>query len=60
MKIILEASAENFTDLIKVASSNPSLAGLIKQIQSEMALHDHDPSAEVPKEGDDPIIERLE
>lgn len=60
MKIILEATFDDFGNLISAIESNTGLNDLKQQIQSAMAMQNHDQSAEVPKEGDHPVIDRFE
>lgn len=60
MKVLIEATTENFNDLITAIESNLSLADVKNQLETAIAMQDHDPSKEVPKEGDHPIIDRFE
>lgn len=60
MKIQIEASATAINELIALIDTQPNLVEIKDQIMKAIALDNHKQSQEVPKEGDDPIIERSE
>ncbi len=60
MKIQIEASATAINELIALIDTQPNLVEIKDQIMKAIALDNHNQSQEVPKEGDDPIIERSE
>ena len=60
MKIQIEASATSINELIALIDTQPNLVEIKDQIMKAIALDNHNQSQEVPKEGDDPIIERSE
>jgi hypothetical protein len=60
MKIQIEATAQNFSDLIAAIESNPELIDIKQQLLTAIAMNVHDQLDEVPKEGDHPIIDRFE
>lgn len=60
MKIQIEATAQNFSDLIATIDSNPELIDIKQQLLTAIAMDVHDQLDEVPKEGDHPIIDRFE
>ena len=60
MKLQIEASAQHFKDLISALEKNEQLEDIKQQIVNGLALENHDQEGDVPKVGDDPIIDRLE
>ncbi len=60
MKIQIEASATAINELVALIDNQPSLVEIKDQIVTAIALNNHNQSQEVPREGDDPIIERSE
>jgi hypothetical protein len=60
MKLQIEASATAINELIALIDNQPNLVEIKDQIMKAITLDNHNQSQEVPKEGDDPIIERSE
>lgn len=60
MKIQIEASAAAINELVALIDNQPNLVEIKDQIVTAIALNNHNQSQEVPREGDDPIIERSE
>lgn len=60
MKIQIEASATAINELVVLIDNQPNLVEIKDQIVTAIALNNHSQSQEVPREGDDPIIERSE
>lgn len=60
MKIQIEASATAINELVALIHNQPNLIEIKEQIITAIALNSHDQSQEVPREGDDPIIDRNE
>jgi len=60
MKIQIEASATAINELVALIDNQPNLVEIKDQIVTAIALNNHNQSQEVPREGDDPIIERSE
>lgn len=60
MKIQIEATTEQWNQLITKLHEDSSLNELRQQIIDAIAMDTHNQLDEVPKPGDDPIIERSE
>lgn len=60
MKIQIEASATAINELVALIDNQHNLVEIKDQIVTAIALNNHNQSQEVPREGDDPIIERSE
>jgi len=60
MKIQIEASATAINELVALIDNQPNLVEIKDQIVTAIALNNHNQSQELPREGDDPIIERSE
>ena len=60
MKIQIEGSATAINELVALIDNQPNLVEIKDQIVTAIALNNHNQSQEVPREGDDPIIERSE
>ena len=60
MKIQIEASATAINELVALIDNQLNLVEIKDQIVTAIALNNHNQSQEVPREGDDPIIERSE
>jgi hypothetical protein len=60
MKIQIEASAQHFNDLIAAIDGNATLEDIKQQLLNGISLENHNQEDEVPKIGDEPIIDRLE
>ena len=60
MKIQIETSAAAINELVALIDNQPNLVEIKDQIVTAIALNNHNQSQEVPREGDDPIIERSE
>lgn len=60
MKIEIEVSREQFDKLIRLIDNEPSLEALKQQLKNGQAFADDSQTGELPREGDNAIIKRME
>ena len=60
MKIQIEASEQQFKDLLTAIHDNTELKDIQQQVVTGLSMANHDQEDDVPKVGDDPIIDRFE
>jgi hypothetical protein len=60
MKIEIEATLNEFEQLVSIVKGKQGLATIHDQLQNAIPLFDDSQKGEIPKEGDMPIIKRAE
>jgi hypothetical protein len=60
MKVQLEATSEQLSELIALIDSESNLIHLKEQLLNALELEHHVQDDDVPKTGDNPIIDRFE
>ncbi|WP_345329382.1 hypothetical protein [Mucilaginibacter defluvii] len=60
MKVEIEATTKQFDKLLQIIDSEPELESLKQQLINGKALADDSQVGEVPHEGDNAIIKRME